>query len=389
MEVTVGPFIMIAGIVAMIVIHEGGHFLAAKAFGMKATEAFFGFGPKLWSMTRGETEYGIKAIPLGGYVRIIGMNPFEEIDAEEEHRTYRVAQFWKKTVVVLAGIVSHFIVAFVLLWGVGVVWGVVVIDDDGFAERTTTVAAVSSTVPGSSDPSPAAEAGTEPGDVIVETNGVAVATWDDFGTFAETHGGDQVVVTVERDDQVLDLSATLAIIDRPIVVDGEYVLGPDDEPMTEEVGFFGVTPEAAHESVGPIAMISTAASQVGEAVVMSVRGLWEMIIGFPKLVMSLFGGDDEILETVRPISPIGLVRIAGPAESTLQLLALVNIFVGVLNFVPLYPLDGGHFSVAAYEKITGRQPNIEKLLPIAAAVFIFIVSLGLMGVYLDIFKPIQ
>jgi len=385
----VGPFIMIAGIVAMIVIHEGGHFLAAKAFGMKATEAFFGFGPRLWSTTRGETEYGVKAIPLGGYVRIIGMNPFEEIDAEEEHRTYRVAPFWKKTVVVLAGIVTHFIVALLLLWVVGVIWGVVVIDADGFAERTTTVAAVSSTLPGTSDPSPAFEAGTEPGDVIVATNGVAVATWEDFGGFAETHGGEAVVVSVERDEQVLDLGATLAIIDRRIVVDGEYILGPDGEPMTEEVGFFGVTPEAARESVGPIAMIPRAASQFGEAVVMSVRGLWEMIIGFPKLVMSLFGGDDEILETVRPISPIGLVRLAGPVESTLQLLALVNIFVGVLNFVPLYPLDGGHFAVAAYEKTTGRKPNIQKLLPIAATVFIFLVSLGLMGVYLDIFKPIQ
>jgi len=380
---------MIAGIVAMIVIHEGGHFLAAKAFGMKATEAFFGFGPKLWSTTRGETEYGVKAIPLGGYVRIIGMNPFEEIDSAEEHRTYRVAPFWKKTVVVLAGIVSHFIVALVLLWFVGLVWGVVIIDADGFAERTTTVAAVSSTVPGTSDPSPATEAGTEPGDVIVATNGVPVATWEDFGTFAETHGDEQVVVSVERDERVLELTATLAIIDRPVVVDGEYVLGPDDEPITEEVGFFGVTPEAARESVGPIAMIPKAASQFGEAAVMSVRGLWELIIGFPKLVMSLFGGDDEILETVRPISPIGLVRIAGPTESTLQLLALVNIFVGVLNFVPLYPLDGGHFAVAGYEKITGRQPNIQKLLPIAAAVFIFLVSLGLMGIYLDIFKPIQ
>lgn len=384
-----GPFIMIAGIVAMIVIHEGGHFLAAKAFGMKATEAFFGFGPKLWSMTRGETEYGVKAIPLGGYVRIIGMNPFEEIDADEEHRTYRVAPFWKKTVVVLAGIVSHFVIAFLLLWVVGVIWGAVVIDADGYAERTTTVAAVSETVPGTSDPSPAFEAGTEPGDVIVATNGSAISTWDEFGSFAETHGGEEVVVTVERDERTLDLTATLAVIDRPIVVDGEYVLGPDDEPITEEAGFFGVTPEAARESVGPIAMIPRAASQFGEAVVMSVRGLWEMIIGFPKLVMSLFGGDDEILETVRPISPIGLVRIAGPAESTLQLLALVNIFVGVLNFVPLYPLDGGHFAVAGYEKVTGRQPNIQKLLPLAAAVFIFLVSLGLMGVYLDIFKPIQ
>jgi len=86
---------MIAGIIAMIVIHEGGHFLAAKAFGMKSTEAFFGFGPKLWSLQRGETEYGIKAIPLGGYVRIIGMNPFEEIPTEDEERTYRAAPFWK------------------------------------------------------------------------------------------------------------------------------------------------------------------------------------------------------------------------------------------------------------------------------------------------------
>ncbi|MFV2000643.1 MAG: site-2 protease family protein, partial [Acidimicrobiia bacterium] len=97
----------------------------------------------------------------------------------------------------------------------------------------------------------------------------------------------------------------------------------------------------------------------------------------------------EILDTVRPISPIGLVQLAGPLESTLQLLALVNIFVGVLNFVPLYPLDGGHFAVAAYEKITGKEPNVQKLLPVAAAVFIFLVSLGLMGVYLDIFRPIR
>ena len=384
-----GPFIMIAGIVAMIIIHEGGHFLAAKAFGMKATEAFFGFGPRIWSTTKGETEYGVKAIPLGGYVRIIGMNPFEEIAEEEESRTYRAAPFWKKTVVVLAGILSHFVVAFALLWFVGTVWGVVILDSDGTLERTTTIAAISQVAPGTTDPSPALAAGVELADVIVATNGDPIDTWDEFGIFAETHGGEEVVVTVERDNVRLDLAATLVFWDRPVIVDGEYVLGPDGERITESVGFFGVTPEAARESVGPIAMVPRAASQFGEAAAMSVRGLWEMILGFPKLVMSLFGGDDEILDTVRPISPIGLVRIAGPLESTLQLLALVNIFVGVLNFVPLYPLDGGHFAVAAYEKVTGRQPNIEKLLPVAAAVFIFLVSLGLMGVYLDIFKPIQ
>jgi membrane-associated protease RseP (regulator of RpoE activity) len=380
---------MIAGIIAMIVIHEGGHFLAAKAFGMKSTEAFFGFGPKLWSLQRGETEYGVKAIPLGGYVRIIGMNPFEEIPTEDEERTYRAAPFWKKAVVVLAGIFSHFVVALLLLWFVGTVWGVVVFDDDGTPVRTTTVAAVSELVPGTTETTPAHEAGTEAGDVIVGTNGAPVTSWDEFVEFASAHGGEDVVIAVNRDGTALDLQSTLVVIDRPVVVDGEYVLGPDDEPVTEEVGFFGVTPEAERESVGPLAMIPRAASQFGEAIVMSVRGLWEMIIGFPKLIMSLFGGDDEILDTVRPISPIGLVRISGPMESTLLLLAMVNIFVGVLNFVPLYPLDGGHFSVAAYEKVTGRTPNVERLLPVAAAVFIFLVSLGLVGVYLDIFKPIQ
>ena len=380
---------MIAGIIAMIVIHEGGHFLAAKAFGMKSTEAFFGFGPKLWSLQRGETEYGIKAIPLGGYVRIIGMNPFEEIPTEDEERTYRHAPFWKKAVVVLAGIFSHFVVALLLLWFVGTVWGVVVFDDDGSLVRTTTVAGVSELVPGTSETTPAYESGIEASDVIVATNGTAVATWEDFVDFASAHGGENVIISIERDGAAIDLSSTLALIDRPIVVDGDYVLGPDGEPMTEEVGFYGVTPTAEREAVGPIAMLGRAASQFGEAVVMSVRGLWEMIIGFPKLVLSLFGGDDEILDTVRPISPIGLVQLAGPMESTLLLLAMVNIFVGVLNFVPLYPLDGGHFSVAAYEKVTGRTPNIERMLPVAAAVFIFLVSLGLMGVYLDIFKPIQ
>ncbi len=384
-----GPTVMILGIIAMIVIHEGGHFLAAKSFGMKSTEAFFGFGPTLWSLQRGETEYGVKAIPLGGYVKIIGMNPFEEIPTEDEERTYRAAPFWKKAVVVLAGIFSHFVVALLLLWVVGTVWGVVVFDADGVVQRTTTIAAVSGTVPGTSDTSPASAAGVETDDIIAATNGVPVGTWDEFADFASTHGGEDVVITVDRGGSTLDLNSTLALLDRPIVVDGEYVLGPDNQPITEEVGFFGVTPAAERESVNVFAMIPRSFSQVAEAMVLSVRGLWDMVIGFPKLVLSLFGGDDEILDTVRPVSPIGLVRLAGPLESTLVLLAMVNIFVGVLNFVPLYPLDGGHFSVAAYQKVTGRTPNIERLLPVAAVVFIFLVSLGLMGVYLDIFKPIQ
>jgi membrane-associated protease RseP (regulator of RpoE activity) len=380
---------MIVGVIAMIVIHEGGHFIAAKGFGMKATEAFFGFGPRLWSMTKGETEYGVKAIPFGGYVRIIGMNPFEEVSPEEESRTYRVAPYWKKTVVVLAGIMSHFVVALALLWFVGVVWGTIEVGPDGEVVRTTQVAAVSETIPGTTTPSPAAEAGTQDGDVIVSADGIPIATWDEFSAFARDNAGATVVIGVARDGQPVELEATLAVVERPVVgPDGEPVTDADGEIVLEAQGFFGVTPEAGREDQSVIGMIPVAFSQFGEAAVQSVRGLWELVIGFPKLIASLFGGDEEILETVRPISPIGLVQIAGPLESTLQLLALVNIFVGILNFVPLYPLDGGHFAVATYEKFTGREPNVQRLVPVAAAVFLFLVSLGLMGVYLDIFRPL-
>ena len=384
-----GPFIMIAGIVLMIVIHEGGHFVAAKYFGMKATQAFFGFGPRLWSTVRGETEYGVKAIPFGGYVRIIGMNPFEEVAPEEEGRTYRVAAFWKKSVVVLAGIATHFVVAFVILFLVGLIYGSIARDADGLVLLTTTVGDVSETIRDGSEPSPAAISGVLIDDVIVATDGVPVVTWDDFASFASARPGESVVIGVDRQGQLLDLTATLATVERPKRDDQRAViLDEDGEPVMETVGFFGVTPLAEREYHGVIGMVGVSLGQMGEAIIQSVNGLWQMVIGFPKLLIATFGGDDEILETVRPVSPIGLVKLAGPVEGTLQLLALVNIFVGVLNFVPLYPLDGGHFAVALYEKVTGRVPAVEKMMPVAAAVFIFLVSLGLMGLYFDTFGQV-
>ena len=155
------------------------------------------------------------------------------------------------------------------------------------------------------------------------------------------------------------------------------------------VGYFGAAPEILREQTGVFGVVGAALSGVGEAIVQSFQGLWQLIIGFPELFMSVFGGNEEVLDEVRPISPIGLARLAGPMESTLMMLALVNVFVGVLNFIPLYPLDGGHFAVALYEKIRGRAPDVTKLLPVAAVVIIFLISIGLMGVYLDIFKPLE
>ena len=386
-----GSLIMIVGIVAMIVIHEAGHFVAAKAFGMKATEAFFGFGPKLWSTTRGETEYGIKAIPFGGYVRIIGMNPFEEIAPEEEGRTYRVAPYWKKTVVVLAGIFSHFVVAVVLLWGVNWAVGVVATDAAGDAILTTTIAAVAETVetPDGTVPTPAFQSGVLEGDTITETDGVPVAEWDEFSDFAQAHPGEDVEITIAREGETIVLPVMLETVERTLYDDnGNAVLDEDGNPIRYEAGFFGVVPEPEMQHLNGFTAIPEAMSQLWTGIKDSVEGLWRMILGFPELVVSLFTGADDVVDEVRPISPIGLVRVAGDVAPTLRLLAYVNIFVGVLNFIPLYPVDGGHFAVATYEKVTGREPDITKMVPVAAVVLLFLVSIGLIGVFLDIFRPI-
>jgi membrane-associated protease RseP (regulator of RpoE activity) len=383
-----GTAVMLIGIVLMIVIHEGAHFAAAKAFGMKATEAFFGFGPRIWSTTRGETEYGIKAIPLGGYVRIIGMNPLEEVDPDDEGRTYRTAVFWKKSVVVLAGIFSHFVMATLLLMTVFSIWGTVATDDAGDRIPTLSLARVAETTP-SGDISPAATAGFEADDLLRTYEGTAIVSWDDFVERVRADGGETVVIGYDRDGLTAEAATTVAFAEMPAIVDGKVVKDADGEVVYEEVGYFGAAPEILREHLGVFGVVGAAFRGVGEAIVQSVQGLWQLVIGFPKLFMSVFGGNEEVLDEVRPISPIGLARLAGPMESTLMMLALVNVFVGVLNFIPLYPLDGGHFAVALYEKIRGRAPDVTKLMPVAAVVVVFLITIGLMGVYLDIFKPLE
>ena len=420
-----GALLVIVGILLMVVVHEGAHFVAAKAFKMKATEAFFGFGPRLWSITRGETEYGVKAIPLGGYVRIIGMSPFEEVDPEDLHRTYRSNPFWKKSVVVLAGIGSHFVVAFLIFFFLAVGFGldretqtvravspVLITGEDPLADRPvillgdklvsidgvpvaglsltqsadkqageetafvidrngelithTTTLTVSAT--------PAVLAGVQVGDRLVSVDGIPINEWADFVALAHERPGVETAIVVERAGQQLTLPTTL--LSREI--DGEAT------------GFFGVSPTIAAERLGPISGIDQAGSDLWLVTEGSAEGLWALVTNIGNIVGAAFGQDDAILDEVRPVSVIGLTRFGGELgiADTLFLIAWVNVFVGMLNVVPLYPLDGGHFSVALYEKIRGKEPDVRKLLPVAAAVFIFILLLGLLGVYFDIVDPI-
>jgi RIP metalloprotease RseP len=417
-----GPIVVIVGMLLMIVIHEGGHFVAAKYFDMKATEAFFGFGPRLWSTQRGETEYGVKAIPLGGYVRIVGMNPFEEVAPEEEHRTYRFKPFWQKTVVVLAGIFSHFVIGFILFYIVTVTWNnflpttqvadvsEVLVTASGAAEQlplqlesgdhvisvdgvplaevgTTAGKPPNDVVPvvverdGSEVTletndnvvaTPAYLMGIEPGDRLVSLDGIAIENWDQFVELARERPDVTVEITVDRAGQTISDVVTLAARD----VDGTIT------------GFIGVGPEGEEVDVNPIQGIPTAAGLVKDTTWLSLEGLWTMVRQTPQLLGAAIGQDASVLDEVRPVSVIGIARVATGLQTALAMLAYVNIFVGTLNFIPLYPLDGGHFAVALYEKVRGRKADVRRLIPIAAAVFIFILLLGVLGIYFDIVDPI-
>ncbi len=237
----IGGLIVLFGIIAMIMVHEGGHFLAANATGMKATEFFFGFGPKLWSIRRGETEYGVKAIPLGGYVRIIGMNPYEEVAPEDLGRTYREQPFWAKSIVVLAGVASHFVVAFLIFFFVTTLVG--------SAKVTTTVDDVQATLEDGSV-TPAAASGIEPGDTILRIAGVEVGTWSEIVGVIRANPGATVTIRVEREDEEIMLTAALAAL-------------IDDAGAKR--GFLGITPMAETVRMNPIAALVDSGASVGQA----------------------------------------------------------------------------------------------------------------------------
>ncbi len=417
-----GPAVMILGVVLMVIIHEAGHFVAAKAFNMKATEAFFGFGPRIWSTRRGETEYGVKAIPLGGYVRIIGMNPFEEVAPEDEGRTYREKPFWQKSIVVLAGIASHFIVAFILFFVVALVWGVaepsttvasvsevlVIADDDGdgspFAPESDDVVVsyggvaiedvdplmrndggevevvverdgerVTMITTDTVVPTPAWLVGIEPGDRLASIDGQPIGDWAEFVTLTHERPGLEAEIVVERDGELIELTTTFTV-----TTEGDG-----------EVGFLGVAPTLDTRRPGAAEAIGVAGSDLAQATSQSAAGLRGLVVNFGSLLGATISPDEEVLNEVRPVSAIGLTRVADSVEIALRLLAWVNVFVGLLNVVPLYPLDGGHFAVALYEKVRGRPADVRKLLPVAAAVFAFIVLLGILGLYFDIVSPIE
>jgi membrane-associated protease RseP (regulator of RpoE activity) len=359
--------VMVLSILGAIVLHEAGHYFTARWTGMQVTQFFLGFGPKIWSFRRGETEFGIKAIPAGGYARITGMTNLEEVDPALEHRTYRVKSYPRRVLVASAGSIVHFLIAFVLLV---VSFGFIgVRSDDNWS-----IGVVQSG-------SPAAAAGLESGDVIVGIDGVEVTAWSEAVTEIQSRPGETVSIGYVRDGVAGVATTTLASV-------------TDDSGQA--VGRLGVGAEFPDTPVSPLEVVPRAIGEMGSLLSLQAQALWDFVSGGLGTFFSDVFSDDPSDE--RPISIIGLVQIGdevgqNDGQRALELIAVFNLFIGFFNMLPLLPLDGGHVAVATYERIRSRggrryRVDMAKLLPVTYAVFLFLVVLGAASFYLDIRSPI-
>jgi membrane-associated protease RseP (regulator of RpoE activity) len=362
------PLLLVFGIVVMVMLHELGHYVMAKRSGMKVTEFFVGFGPRLWSFTRGETEYGVKAIPAGGYVRIIGMTNMEEVEPADEPRTFRQGTPGKRLAVILAGVTVNFVLAFGLFF--------VVIAGQGrvYDGPSTTVERI---VAGSA----AHEAGLETNDRIVAVDGKSVGSWDDLKSVIERSGGSELLITVVRNGNEVTLAAT------PRVRDGQGFLGVGPGTVVRDVGVLEAVPESfktmGNVFTGFTGILSDRLSPSG----VSTSAQQSFTTNTPE------SGSSEDLN--RPRSLIGIVDtgsdlIGDNMWLLLLMLAQISFILAVFNLLPILPFDGGHAVVVLYEwvasKVQHRRVFVDyrKLIPVSVVLLIPILFLGLSSMVLDI-----
>jgi membrane-associated protease RseP (regulator of RpoE activity) len=380
--------LFIAILIVIVMLHELGHFATAKWAGMKVTEYFVGFGPRLWSVRKGETEYGVKAIPAGGYVRITGFTTLEEVAEEDEPRAYRQQPFHQRIIVASAGSVMHVLIALVL--------AVILVVSFGKLTNNYTITSVEHW-PGVAQ-TPAALAGLRPGDTIVSINGKTFANPNSMTDVIRNSTGKQLELGVERDGRLIHVHATPKS-GKGVTIGGQS-LG--------DGGHLGIGIQQATASVGLLGAISnsfdtlwqvTDATFAGIGHTFSASGLSSVYhqVTNPKAAQQ---AADNPVSSDRPSSLIGITDLGAQSvhdgiASVLLLLIAVNLGFAIINMLPMIPLDGGHVAIAAYEWIRTRrgQPyyraDITKLFPVAA---VFIGLLGMFVVatmYLDITHPIQ
>jgi membrane-associated protease RseP (regulator of RpoE activity) len=436
MAYLVGVLILVVVLLASIALHELGHMVPAKKFGVRVGQYMVGFGPTLWSRRRGETEYGIKAIPLGGYVRLSGMYPpgpvvgnpptdgwahrlaadareasAEEIPPGEEHRAFYRLSVPKKVVVMLGGPVMNLLIAAVLL--------AIAYAGIGVPAATTTLASVSQCVLpadaaadatcGADDAAaPGAAAGLLPGDRVVSYDGTAIDSWDQLTTLIRGTGATAVPIVVERDGQQLTLEVTPVVAQRPVYDEtGAAVVGADGAAVTEPAGFLGVTAAQATQR--------TSIAQVPKLVGDRAWGTITVVATLPGRAWQVF--HDTVTGQPRDASSvIGLVgvgRFAGEMASEgtgidlglravmlLELMSALNLSLFAFNLIPLPPLDGGHVAAALWEGTKRQVARLRglprpgpfdsaKLVPLAYTMFVILGGLGVMLIWADIVNPVS
>jgi membrane-associated protease RseP (regulator of RpoE activity) len=438
-----GVVAFVVAILVSIGLHELGHMIPAKAFGGKVTQYFIGFGPTVWSRRKGETEYGIKAIPLGGYVKIVGMLPpdkehagkveydadgnrvvtvrksntglfaqlisdaraaeWETITAADEHRLFYRMAWWKKVVVMAGGPTVNLLIAFFIFAGLFATYGnpgdEVISPVVDKVEACVVPAAQDGRVCKPSDPvSPAYTAGLKAGDRFVSFNGTPVDDWTDMQDLIRSNRDGAATIVVERDGRQVTLHADTMVTPRPT--------DENDLSKLTPVGFLGVSPTVTFTTGGlvyTVEQMGGLAKQSGQALVtlpVKVWGVAEAIVGVKER------------DTNSPVSVVGGGRMAGEAasaqdfpvkEKLVSLLGLVagfNFFIGLFNFVPLLPLDGGHIAGALWEAVRRgiarlrRRPDpgyvdVAKLLPVAYVVASFLLVMGVVLIIGDLVVPVQ
>ena len=366
-------FVFVVGVLISIFLHELGHFMTSRWTGMKATQFFIGFGPRLWSFRKGETEYGVRALPLGAFVRIIGMNNMDDVPPEDEQRTYRSKSYPRRMLVISAGSIMHMLIAIVLLFVVYSIDGETK-PTDGVQVRQVLVA------------SPAAAAGLRGDDVLVAIDGEQIDKPDDLGNVVQaSRPGDTLDVVLIRDGARITVPVVIAAnTDRESPLFGKPFIGVSSSQAIETI----------HHSVPGAA---------ANAVIDIVPTSWEMTKGAVKVlnpvnIVTHVAGTNDDLET-RPTTLVGVTSVSddvGRSEGIigiLYLLAVLNVFVGVFNMFPLLPLDGGHAAIATYERLRERNgqryhADVAKMMPFAMAVITMLMFLFVAGLYLDITQPV-
>lgn len=406
----VGIALFALAILVSVALHECGHMWVARATGMKVRRYFVGFGPTLWSTIRpnkiGSTEYGLKAVPLGGFCDIAGMTAAEELRPEDQPYAMYRQKVWKRVAVLFAGPAMNFIIGLVLIYGIAVVWGLPQLHPPTTAVVGETTCVKPEVIKGElgscTGVGPAAVAGIEPGDVVVKVGGAEVKTFEQMVAAVQKSSGPTPFVLERNEngttvtiDTVVDVTTTKRWVAKP---DGGQVTGPTD------VGAIGITAaQFGPTQYNPLTAVPATFTFTGDLGVELVKALAAIPTKVGALVHAIGGGERDP-ET--PISVVGASIIGGDTVdhglwvAFWFFLAQLNFVLGVINLVPLLPFDGGHIAVAVYEKlrnmvrsarglVPGGPVDYGRLMPATYVVLVVVVGYMALTVTADLINPIR